>query len=970
MKYHIYSSIFIIALFLCSCGDDTEKLIDPYMKIELDEEVYNASIEGGSKNIKIYTNLPDWELVPMVAGGYDWCQTSIGLSASHIHLLMLTVAPNNGVGVREAEFVLRGSGVPDLSFKVAQLGTKPAILVKPVKSLSKDAQTFSIEVTANVEYTLRNEKDWLKPVEETPTRSMVKKEHKYTVTENTDLTSRKDVIYVESDELEEPVEIPIEQLATEMVEVPEVGEKIEDAAKSVKLVQGAHYADKVIGNTIDGKLDTWFSSTGARNTVIIEYELNVVEQIDYIMLQPNPKANATNQLNKGKVFYKTAAVSTWVECGEFNDAGMSAPVRIDVGIMNPTDIRLELEHPQDKGNLSFAEFECYLNKSEFDLEADAAYFQDDVFSELKPGVTPADFDKITLPIIKSIARALYDGSYSKEFRSRTYKSCVNPQKVKETLSIGKRSICDNPTGLFFQKEKNYIVFVGEGIGKKTLTLHIRDWRKNFDESNDVKRQEFSLRKGMNVVKPTIDGTGYIQYWTDSEDNALDDVNVHVCNGEEIGFWDVRAGHTNEDWLRILKLAEDCTTRLNIENAMLDVLGEHVQLVNKVTAFRQYCPDDIQTIMDLHDELMQIEYSMIGLVKNNAVPKNRILGVRSWGGNPCWDGTSANYPGSEKNMLTKQGFLEDIWLFGHEFGHGNQVEQMKNGGWAEVTNNIYTQQAMYLMCNSRCRLEQEDDYPASNYTVKCKGDRFNGYFYDAVIQDKPYLTHGGEFKDDDRGQYYTSNTFIALVPFWQLSLFFTLSEGTEWYAPDFWADIHWDAIQNNVSSRPYGERYVQFMKRAIDASGYNLTTFFEQMGLLQTEPIDMYIGDYGDPKKVTITKKEMDEVKAYASTKKAAPTPVIHYISGNSLEAYKKKLPVEGTFGQGITDGEGSKTINHKIWKNVVVFETYSGDKLMEISIVGTGSGNNSTTYVRYPEGATRIEAVAWDGTKTLVCGTR
>ena len=51
------------------------------------------------------------------------------------------------------------------------------------------------------------------------------------------------------------------------------------------------------------------------------------------------------------------------------------------------------------------------------------------------------------------------------------------------------------------------------------------------------------------------------------------VKVHVCYGNEIGFWDVRAGHTNEDWKRILNLANICVQRLNVTNAMLDVLGE-------------------------------------------------------------------------------------------------------------------------------------------------------------------------------------------------------------------------------------------------------------------------------------------------------------------------------------------------------------------------------------------------------------
>ena len=51
-------------------------------------------------------------------------------------------------------------------------------------------------------------------------------------------------------------------------------------------------------------------------------------------------------------------------------------------------------------------------------------------------------------------------------------------------------------------------------------------------------------------------------------------------------------------------------------------------------------------------------------------------------------------------------------------------------------------------------------------------------------------------------------------------------------PDFWPDVHWAAIHDNNSVYTYGEKYVNFMKRAMDASEMNLTDFFKKMGLLR------------------------------------------------------------------------------------------------------------------------------------------
>ena len=56
----------------------------------------------------------------------------------------------------------------------------------------------------------------------------------------------------------------------------------------------------------------------------------------------------------------------------------------------------------NQGSVALAEFECYQKAegTDFDLAADAVYFEDNVFSQLKPTTTQADIVKITHPIIR------------------------------------------------------------------------------------------------------------------------------------------------------------------------------------------------------------------------------------------------------------------------------------------------------------------------------------------------------------------------------------------------------------------------------------------------------------------------------------------------------------------------------------------------------------------------------------------
>lgn len=973
MNKYLYT--FFIALLLWACQDEEEKR-PLFLKTELEENILNIPTDGKSEEIEIYTNVDMLTLSSAVQEGYDWCQIEVVLTATERQMLLVTVDPNKGINKRGAEFTLSGQGVESIQLKIMQLGTTPDILVdSEKKSLTSEGQEFSLKVTTNVDCELTNNEDWLQLLgENSDTRGMAEKNYRYKVSVNKSLAPRRDTIYIKTMEDETPlvVKVPIEQNPGNIDDVLSEDIKLE-VITEVKLTQGEAY--KPVADVIDGKLETFFSSkknsTVPNQPVILEFTVKEgTERVDYVVLHQNPIANNTNQLTKGTLYYKSDVVPEWTECATFGETAIVPNIRLKVEVANPLQFKLELERtkpedPKIAPNVSLAEFECYQygEGGDFDLEADKQYFENDVFSMLKSGVTVEDINKITHPMVKAVAQELLNETYEKEFRVRTYQSCKDPAVVGKELTIGKRSICDNPTGLFFEKDKKSIVFVSSSIGKESINLYIKDWRENGGQ------ETIALKAGLNVITPTVEGMGYIQYWTNTN-VSLPEVEIHVCFGNEIGFWDVNAGHTNEDWRRILAMALDKSQQLNITNAMMDVLGKHVQLINTVNAFNTHCPADIVTVMEMHDQLMFIEYSIMGLVKYETVPQNRMLGVRSWGsGNPNWNGTSGNFPNSELNMLNKAAFLNDIWLFGHEFGHGNQIGQMKEAGWAEVTNNLYTQEAMYRMNNGQCRIEH-GQYKRPGYGDNVYGDRFNEYFHESIINKEPYLTHGGELKNDERGEYYSLDAFMTLAPLWQLSLFFQYTESAPWYKPDFWADVHWNAILDKTdTSSNYGLQYMNFMKRCMDATGYNLCDFFEKMGLLHK--INMKVGGYGTPKRIEITEAMINEIRTYGQKFAAIPgNAMLHYISGNSLEFFKKRQSVQGTYGQGITDRGLVKIISHDIWKNAVVYETYKNDELLEITISGTGTINNSSTLVRYPEGATCIEAVAWNGEKTLVFGSR
>ncbi|MGL4491209.1 MAG: M60 family metallopeptidase, partial [Tannerellaceae bacterium] len=236
---------------------------------------------------------------------------------------------------------------------------------------------------------------------------------------------------------------------------------------------------------------------------------------------------------------------------------------------------------------------------------------------------------------------------------------------------------------------------------------------------------------------------------------------------------------------------------------------------------------------------------------------------------------------------------------------------------------------------------------------------------------------------ERPRDWGGDHFVKLVPFWQLQLYFAVAgKGNQWYNPDFYGDIYIQAIDDTVTKDKEDSYYqLAFVKRACDVAKLDLTDFFAQSRMLH--PIDLWVDDYTCAQ-MTITSDDIEAIKQYASKYPKPTTPVLHYLTANSVEQYRKQLPLSGEKGKGYTlcKGEGAKKVvdgninatikgdyllvDNSAWKNAVAFETYANDKLVKVAFVGAGSNDLASTVVHLPEGYTTVKAVGFDGTRLAV----
>lgn len=719
--------------------------------------------------------------------------------------------------------------------------------------------------------------------------------------------------------------------------------------KIVKGIASQQQSGAEIEKSFDEDLTTFFHSPwdggGTELPITLEYMFAKGETVDFIHYMQRNQIDG-GAFGKFELWVRKEGKTEYEKIGDydFEESQDSRVLPFDKPIENAQAFKFVV-HSGYRGYVSCAEMKFFYTEKD-SLEGLDEIFTSILCTELRSDVDQQKISAMKNKFFQSIAQSLFDGTYPKEFRIQEYEPYPTLESSVKELKTSTYNSFENPTGMYFNPNSEIIVLVGDLQGE-AISLKVHDFNTSMGSA-------YPLKAGANKIKITTAGLGYISYYTDNYKNRKP-IEIHIPNGRVNGYFDKKK-HKKEDWARLLN---------NSIAYSFDIKGDYVNLAYRATDLMRHTPDGM-ALISLYDDFIYRQYEIMGLVKYDRIPKNHMFG-RTVKSGLFADGTGAGFAEDFMHILAGvENAKQDAWLIAHEFGHVNQIRPgLRWHGTAEVTNNIYSVLTRYHYTPNYMALEHERINDGDNNMVI--GGRFNSFLNYGVVKGEPWMFQKGQ----DKMQDYENNGgdhFVKLAPLWQLLLYYKVAEGTPWHKPDWYADVAEVVRKTNETGMSNGQLQVNFMKNTITAVGEDLTEFFDKVGMLRV--IDKSFDDYG-VQRVQITQSMVDDVKSHGQKFKKPESPVIYYLSANSVKAYEKKQAVSGTFNQGVTnDGAGKLTINHNVWKNVTVFETYTGDKLDFVALVGTNSADVSSTLVRYPDGATRVEAVAWDGTRTLVYGKR
>lgn len=266
-----------------------------------------------------------------------------------------------------------------------------------------------------------------------------------------------------------------------------------------------------------------------------------------------------------------------------------------------------------------------------------------------------------------------------------------------------------------------------------------------------------LKEGWNVFNAERSGNAYVSYFDDHADDAKP-ITVHFPTGEVNGYFDL-AKHDNKDWVRLLD---------NAVGPIMDARGTHIQVAYPVEWFKEHTKDMGVALIQNYDTMLKHHFTLLGLVKYDKIPVNRILSRVNFNYYMFRDRDGVAYLGTKDVMgmvanpdqVTKG---DPCWGFSHEAGHVLQMRpQITWGGMTEVSVNLFSLYTGEKMGNS-CRISHQKNYASAR---------------NIIIEAEPRISY---LQADD--------VFDRLVPFWQLHLYFTKNGFPDFYPHDRRARHH-------------------------------------------------------------------------------------------------------------------------------------------------------------------------------------
>lgn len=607
------------------------------------------------------------------------------------------------------------------------------------------------------------------------------------------------------------------------------------------------------------------------------YRFQGQESIDYI--EYVPRSDGHNGCFKElEIFYAEDAnrsnfVPVEKSAGEtlFDFRGSALPSRVNLPAgVKPTAVKFSVK----SGNgdyVSCNEMRFFRINPDKTVENQLLeVFTDITCSELKPGVTEEDIQKLS-PSFQMFADAMLNGTYTefeKSFRVHEYQAYSDPVEWAEKLMTKKYSTWDNPMGIAVKGGEKVLILVGETYGNNLQVQILGEQQgTNKDGQSYLTTQRqghfVSLRQGVNMITPDQDGQLFLMYTALPSAPTSKPIKVHIPMGygELAGYFDLEEHKTDEKYTEILQ---------KTKHKYFCIKGKRMVLYFT----RKVLPKEIVDPITQWDNIITWQQNFMGIEDvRPAQWNNHIAGISlpDAEGGYMWAsdwtmGFTESAVSKIMGLANLNANADNAWGPAHEMGHVNQAAI----NWASTTessNNLFSNYVIYRF---------------GRYSSRGKGlyYRFTSVYekdhsWASMNSQGTHTGPGVPKEGNGEDTYMGEDTEIHMRLNWQLWNYYHRVRKDETFFGRVFAKMRAVGLNDTENC---GKKQLEFAVACSEAAEEDLTDFFEAWGFFK--PHTSKISQYGTYDYV-VTQPMIDDAKARMA-QYPKPQHALEYIEDRSM----------------------------------------------------------------------------------------
>lgn len=524
------------------------------------------------------------------------------------------------------------------------------------------------------------------------------------------------------------------------------------------------------------------------------------------------------------------------------DAGSSlVPYMMDTDSPGGSSWKIELvsisEEEIAQAQAEYNAFASATDNKEEIISAYSAFFDDELCMTLKSEYASMSDEELTAAMGTAIPVALVDAAIKvkndswaareKEFRVHSYEAYSDPDVWGSKLLTKKYTWQNNPTGIYANTADVVYVFVGSDV-PEGATLEL-----DAVTDNGSRGSRTTLNKGLNIVPISRSyQTLFVIYTADtSGDKVISDfadIEIRIEGGVLNGYWDIER-HDDADWVDISQnLATHPYIIIKGENFIFNMVREYMIKAG-------YCRDKITDAIAWWDKMAVWQWGIMGLEDVRPSRFNNKLCARTL---PTGYQSATHYytqylASYISNLLPYEQMMnnaDNAWGPAHENGHVQQ-EAITPINCSEVSNNLFSNLVLYKL---------------GRWTSRGESVSKSASEYEAGLS------------------WPSRSNSLSLRMYWQLYLYYHVAGNDTLFYPKLFKLLREDPIVKVGSSdKSYinkgSDDLLHFAEKCCEASGENMTAFFESWGFFVPMK-EQHYGDYADYY-LTSTQEMIDATKA-------------------------------------------------------------------------------------------------------------